>query len=335
MAMRASRLLSILILLQLRGRLTAEALAAEFEVSVRTIYRDIDALSAAGVPVYGDRGPGGGFQLLDGYRTRLTGLSAAEAEALFLIGLPAQAAALGIGAAAALAGHKLLAALPPEAGATAGRAGARFHLDPVDWYRDAAPAPQLPTVARAVLDQQVLAMRYESWTRVGDWIVEPLGVVLKAGSWYLVAGGHGKIRTFRVAAIVSAQPTGDKFERPRDFDLARHWAAGLQQFEARLRGAVATIEATAEGQKRIAALGAFAAAAVAAAEGDVVRLPFETIDQAALMLLGIGPEIRIIAPVELRTALHALARKVAGLSEPAPDAYMAGDRMLAESPESS
>lgn len=333
--MRASRLLSILILLQLRGRLTAEALAAECEVSVRTVYRDIDALSAAGVPVYGDRGPGGGFQLLDGYRTRLTGLSAAEAEALFLIGLPAQAAALGIGSAAALAGHKMLAALPPEAGATAGRVGARFHLDPVDWYRDAAPAPLLPTVARAVLDQQVLAMRYASWTRVGDWIVEPLGVVLKAGSWYLVAGGHGKIRTFRVAAIVAAAPTGDSFERPRDFDLARHWTAGLQQFEAKLRRAVATIEATAEGQKRLAALGAFAAAAVAASEGGIVRLPFETIDQAALMLLGIGPELRVVDPVELRTALHALARKVAGLSEPAAGAYMAGDRILAESPESS
>ena len=130
--MRASRLLSMLILLQLRGRLTADVLAAEFEVSLRTIYRDIDHLSAAGIPVYADRGPGGGFRLLEGYRTKLTGLTAMEAEALALAGLPGPAADLGLGAALGAGRLKLLAAMPAGMREGAGRIGERFHLDPLE-----------------------------------------------------------------------------------------------------------------------------------------------------------------------------------------------------------
>ncbi len=192
--MRASRLLSILILLQLRQRLTAEELAEEFEVSVRTIYRDIDALSAAGVPVYGDRGPGGGFQLLDGYRTKLTGLDASEAEAMLLIGLPGEAQAMGLGDAATRARNKLLAALPKAGSEEANRIAGRFHLDSRDWYRAARPTPFLSRVARAVLDRRLLTMTYDSWKARADWRVEPLGLVLKAGHWYLVGRGHGKVR---------------------------------------------------------------------------------------------------------------------------------------------
>ncbi|MFC3710993.1 helix-turn-helix transcriptional regulator [Sphingoaurantiacus capsulatus] len=338
--MRASRLLSILILLQLRGRLTADALAAEFEVSVRTIYRDIDALSAAGVPVYGDRGPGGGFELLDGYRTRLTGLSAAEAEALFMIGLPGPAAALGIGPAASVAGNKLLAALPSGAGDAAGRIGSRFHLDPVNWYRAADSVPHLPAVGRAVLDEVRVTMRYESWTGERDWEVEPVGVVLKAGAWYMVARGAGKLRIFRVSNLRAFAATEEKFVRPADFDLATFWTEEMARFETELRPGIAVVDATAEGLIRLAGLGAFAEVAVAAAEGNRVRLPIETIGQAALMLLGVGPEIDVIDPPELRTALAALAgqvvaRHAAALPELSHAAYMASDDRLAESPEPS
>ncbi|HST35606.1 MAG TPA: WYL domain-containing protein [Allosphingosinicella sp.] len=314
--MRASRLLSILILLQLRVRLTAEALAEEFEVSVRTIYRDIDALSAAGIPVYGDRGPGGGFQLLDGYRTRLTGLAAGEAEALMMIGLPGPAAALGLGGAAARVRGKLLAALPAAGSAEAGRTAARFHVDPVDWYRADEPVRHLPAIARAVLDQRVVTMTYESWKGIRDWRIEPLGLVLKGGSWYLAARGAEKVRIFKVSNILDQAVGEEGFERPADFDLPRWWAAELKRFEADLRPGIAVLRGSPECLRRLAELGAYAAeAALGAKAADSegwrqLDLPIETIEQAALLVLGIGPEVEVIAPPELRACLRRLAEEV-------------------------
>ena len=314
--MRTSRLLSILIQLQLRGGATAEALAREFEVSVRTIYRDIERLGEAGVPVYADRGPGGGFRLIEGYRTRLTGLAADEAEALFMIGLPGPAAALGMGPAASNAGRKMLASLPSTSGATAGRLSDCFHLDPVEWYRDDEPLPQLPVIARAVLDQTVLAMTYDSWRGVRERVVEPLGLVLKAGAWYLVARSDGGTRIYKVANILRHDVQDTRFERPADFDLAAWWSNETARFEAGLRPGLAVLSATVVGLKRLLQLGAFAKCAVQAAEdadGDGwsrVALPIETIDHAALLLLGIGPEIRVHEPQALRTRLRELAEEM-------------------------
>lgn len=315
--MRASRLLSILMLLQLRQRATAEALAAEFGVSVRTIYRDVDELSAAGIPVQADRGPGGGFQLVDGYRTRLTGLTAAEAEALLMIGLPGPAAALGLGSAAAGAQAKVLASLPTASLAGAGRLATRFHLDPVDWYRAAPPVDHLPELARAVLGQRRAAITYESWTRTRDWRVEPLGLVLKAGSWYVVAGTVKGIRTFRVSNVRALVVLDATFERPRRFDLQSYWSESLARFEADLRKGAALLRVSPAGRDRLARLGAYAARAVASAlpaEPDGwtrVRLPIESVEQAALALLGVGPEVEVVAPDALRDRTRALAREVA------------------------
>lgn len=314
--MRASRLLSILMLLQLRDRLTAEALAVEFEVSVRTIYRDIDKLAEAGVPVYADRGPGGGFRLIDGYRTRLTGLAADEVEALLMIGLPGPAAALGMGPAASNASRKMLASLPRSSGDMAGRMGARFHLDPVDWYRDDEPLQQLPAIARAVLDQSVLAMTYDSWRGVRERVVEPFGLVLKAGAWYLVARSEGVARIYKVANILRHEVQDTHFERPPDFDLVAWWSAETARFEAGLRTGTAQLRATALGLKRLSQLGAFAQRAVqTAAPADdagwsCLSLPIETIDHAALTLLGIGPEIVVLAPDALRLRLRDLAADI-------------------------
>jgi predicted DNA-binding transcriptional regulator YafY len=314
--MRASRLLSILILLQLRGQLTAEYLAEEFEVSVRTIYRDIDALSAAGIPVYGDRGPGGGFQLLDGYRTKLTGLDPEEAEAMLLIGLPGAAQAMGLGNAAARARNKLLVALPGAGRDEANRIAARFHLDTSDWYRAARPTPFLAQVARAVLDRQLFAMTYQSWTAKRDWTVQPYGLVLKAGNWYLVANGHGKVRNFNVADILALNALTGRFDPPEEFDLATWWAESARAFETRLRPGTAKLRASPVGLQRLRLLGAFAGEAVARA-GPVdengwrlVDLPLETIGSAAPALLGIGPEIDVIEPAALAAEIGRLATLV-------------------------
>lgn len=323
--MRASRLLSILMLLQLRGRQTAESLAAEFEVSVRTIYRDVDELSASGVPVISDRGPGGGFQLRDGYQTRLTGLASDEAEAMLMIGLPEAATALGLGQAAATAGRKLMAALPSSGRPGAERIGERFHLDPLDWYRESDAVPQLPAIARAVLDERVVTMTYESWFGQREWRIEPLGLVLKAGAWYVVAQGgaaRDNVRTFKVASICKYDVLETNFARPRDFKLAEYWRASLVRFEAGLRPAQATLRASPRGLDRLAELGRYAAQAVRkaseAAEPDAsdtrgwttVTFPIENVQHAARLLLGIGPDVEALEPSELREAICMVATRM-------------------------
>lgn len=314
--MRASRLLSILILLQLRGRLTADYLAEEFEVSMRTVYRDIDALSAAGIPVYGDSGPGGGFQLLDGYRTKLTGLGPKEAEAMLLIGLPSAAQAMGLGNAADRARNKLLVALPGTARDEADRIAKRFHLDTTDWYRAARPTPHLSRIARAVLDRRSLAMTYQSWTARREWTVEPFGLVLKTGHWYLVAKGYGKLRSFNVADILALEVLPDQFSPPEEFDLATWWLESARSFEEQLRPGTAILRASPIGLQRLRLLGSFAGEAVANAEPtgndgwSIVKLPLETIESAAPALLGIGPEIDVIKPVELGDEIARLAELV-------------------------
>lgn len=315
--MRASRLLSLLMLLQLRGSVTASALAAELEVSERTIYRDIDALSEAGVPVYGDRGPGGGFQLLDGYRTRLTGLDSAEAEAMFIGGVPGLALALGVGDAAGRAWNKLMLALPAHARQNAGRMGGRFHLDDADWYHLAEETPFLPDVTRAIMDGTRARMRYESWSGVRDWVIDPLGLVLKAGNWYFAGRSDARVLVFKVASIRQFAATDEQFDWPADFDLAGFWADHLTAFEARLRPLTADLRLSALGRDRLARRGRFAADAVtragpADAQGwaDVV-LPIESLDQAALLLLGLGPEVQVTAPDELRARTCALALELA------------------------
>lgn len=314
--MRASRLLSILILLQLRGRLTASDLAIEFEVSERTIYRDIDALSAAGIPIYGDRGPGGGFQLLDGYRTRLTGLSTGEAEAAMMIGLPGPAAELGLGTEASAARNKLMSALPDAGAALADRMAARFHLDPIDWYRGSEALPYLPTIARAVLDQRALRMRYESWQGVRNWNVEPLGLVLKAGIWYLAARGAEKVRVFRVSQIQALTVSDAGFERPVDFHLATWWRTEQARFEADLFTTEAVVRASVEGCKRLAAQsprGATAVSAAAPADPDGWRrmtMMIEDADHGAREMLALGAEIEVVGPDSFRQRIAALAREI-------------------------
>ena len=197
--MRASRLVSLLLILQSRGGQTAAELARELEVSVRTIHRDVDALSASGVPIYADRGPHGGIRLVDGYRTRLTGMTADEAEALFLAGLPGPAAELGLGTVVAAARLKVLASLPTELRGRASRLVERFHLDAAAWYHPDEAVPCLGELSEAVWEARRVKIGYDRGDKTVDRILEPLGLVLKAGVWYLVAGVDGQPRTYRVS----------------------------------------------------------------------------------------------------------------------------------------
>jgi predicted DNA-binding transcriptional regulator YafY len=315
--MRASRLLSILMLLQTRGRMTAEALAEEFEVSIRTIYRDIDQLSAAEVPVYADRGPNGGFELLDGYRTKLTGLSPSEAATLFLAGLPGPAAELGLADILTTAQLKLTAALPEGARATAKRVSARFHLDPVGWFRGSEDARLLPTIANAVWSETWISVRYKRYTGIVSRKLRPLGLVLKGGVWYIVALAGEQARTYRVSNIVELTETQERFERPKDFDLVRFWSNASRAYEVGLYRGKATLRVSPLGMMKLDQLGSAVAEAAAQtasapdAEGWVrVVIPIERSQQAAADLIRLGLDVEVLEPLELRDRLVELAGEV-------------------------
>lgn len=325
--MRASRLLSLQMLLETQGRMSAQALSQALEVSVRTLYRDVDQLSAAGVPIYAERGRHGGFALLPGWKTTLTGLTPSEAQAVFLSGLPGPAQELGLGGDVEGARLKLLSSLPASWREDAQRVSTRLHLDPVDWYRESDPTPHLPTVAAAVWSGHQVAMRYESWADTVERTVNPLGLVLKAGVWYLVAvpagaaaSAEGGPRTYRVSNIRAATALATPVRRPARFDLAGYWAQSIQRFEAGLYTGEAALLATPAGLKGLRALSRAVARAVAAAppprrkDGRVaVTIPIESVEHACGQLLRLSPQVEVLRPAALRRALVDRVRATAQL----------------------
>jgi predicted DNA-binding transcriptional regulator YafY len=307
---RASRLLSIQMLLQTRGRLSARELADSLEVSVRTLYRDVDQLTEAGVPIYAERGRLGGFQLLEGWQTTLTGLTPSEAQAVFLSGLAGPAAQLGLGTQVETAKLKLLAALPATWRDDAQRISSRLHLDPEDWYREAEPVPHLSAVAAAVWNERQLAIRYESWKSTARRTVNPWGLVLKAGTWYLVAGVADQPRTYRISNVREVQTLEARSRRPRKFELARYWSESVGRFESELYRGYAVLLATPEGLKGLRYLSRAVAKAIADVrpptrkDGRVkVRIPIESIEHATGQLLRLSPEVEAVEPASLRHSL--------------------------------
>lgn len=318
--MRASRLLSVLLLLQSRGRMSARSLASELGVSVRTILRDVDHLGEAGVPVTTERGRLGGFSLMEGWRTRLTGLTSNEARALFLAGLPGPARELGLGEALASAQLKLLATLPDGWQRDARRVGGRFHLDPVPWYRSATRSDHLSTVSDAVWNERRLFVRYGGWKGIVERTIDPLGLVLKAGEWYLVARSGGEPRTYRLSSILDLAVREGSFSRPTSFDLVTYWAESTARFEREIYRGTAVVRTTRAGLKRLRGWSAPVAAAVEVAttaphrRGLVrVTVPIESVERAAPEILRMGPDVEVLEPVELRERVAAVAAAVATL----------------------
>ncbi|WFE40358.1 YafY family protein [Micromonospora sp. WMMD998] len=318
--MRASRLVSLLLLLQTRGRMTAQELADALEVSVRTVYRDVESLGAAGVPVYADRGPAGGYRLVEGYRTRLTG---PEAEALFLAGLPGPAAELGLASVVAAAELKVRAALPDDLADRSGRIRQRFHLDAPGWFRHPEATPHLATLAGAVWDDRLVRLRYRRWRapREVTRLVAPLGVVLKAGRWYLVARCGDHLRTYRVGAVLDAAVTDERYERPDGFDLAAYWREWTARYErdvyrdrARIRLTAAALEFMPYVFPPEMSRAARTAAGEPGPDGWLeTTVPIESVRHAHAELLKLGAEVEVLAPAELRDRFAATARALTRL----------------------
>jgi len=328
---RASRLVQLLLILQSRGRVTARVLAEELEVSERTIHRDVDALSAAGVPIYAERGPHGGIQLVDGYRTRLTGLTGDEAEALFLSGLPGPAAELGLGTVVAAARLKVLASLPAELRARASRLVERFHLDAAGWFQASESVPHLAVLADAVWEARRLRITYRRGESAVDRVIEPLGLVLKAGVWYVVAAADDEIRTYRARRIRAVQPTGETFGRPAEFDLARHWTESAAAYERDMPRVAVTmrLENGALGRlmdvvgERVVRDAERIEDPDAPAGWTTLRLTADWPDEVPGRLVGLGGSVEILEPDAVRDEAIALARAMLARHEDADAALAA------------
>ncbi|QJR10496.1 hypothetical protein DSM104443_01560 [Usitatibacter rugosus] len=284
-------------LLQGEGRMSATRLAEKMGVSVRTIHRDIEELSASGVPVVADRGATGGFSLMEGWRTRLTGLTPVEAT--------------------------VMSSLPDSWQADSRRVASRFHLDPVGWYRAPARADHLAAVADAVWKERRLKIRYDSWKGVSERTIEPLGLVLKGGEWYVVAQTGKGHATYKVANIQAVERLGATFRRPAKFDLGSYWTESLERFSAGLYRGTAVVRASALGLKRLKLLSDAVAKAVERAPEKVdargwleVEIPIESVEHAAMELIKVGAECEVVAPRELRAMMASVASELAGLYGP-------------------
>jgi predicted DNA-binding transcriptional regulator YafY len=315
---RASRLVSVLLLLQARGQLTAGELARELEVSERTIHRDVEALSASGVPIYAERGAHGGIRLVDGYRTRLTGMTADEAEALFLAGLPGPAAELGLGTVVAAAQLKVLASLPPELRTRASRLVERFHLDAGEWFHANQPVPHLGALSDAVWNAHRITIEYDRGSGPVSRQIEPLGVVLKAGTWYVIAANDGQVRTYRVSRVAAVEPGKTPFERPVGFDLAAYWTDSSAAYEREVPRieVVLRVRPDRVDQLRAAVGNAIVDAADYLAEADPdgwlrLRLRLDWPDEAHRTLLRAGRWVEVLAPPEIRARVVSTARAIA------------------------
>jgi predicted DNA-binding transcriptional regulator YafY len=313
--MRADRLVSMLMLLQSRGRVAAPELAQALGVSVRTIYRDMDALSSAGIPVYAERGADGGCCLVEDYRTDLTGLNQDEARALFMLTAPGPLDSLGVGQKMRSALRKLAAALPgyletPQTlpGMRGGRTRAQVYLDWTGWEHHSGPGEFPGMLYRAMQRKEQVWLTYKAWSGVETTqLASPLGLVAKTGEWHLAWLGHAKLHWQRVRDLLQVAPGGVNFEDPPDFDLEAAWHANLADWEAGqvlyLVQARAVPAAVAELRRRQGLIVQRQSAAPAPDGRLEVDLAFSSLEAARQNLMGLGRAVEVLEPLPLRLAI--------------------------------
>ncbi|ASR38437.1 transcriptional regulator [Prauserella marina] len=318
--MRAERLVALLFTLQSRRNATVPELATALGVSERTMHRDIAALQASGVPLWTEQGRHGGVRLVEGWRSRLDGLTSREAVAIFAMGVPRALAELGLGTAVSAAHAKLAATLPAPLREQAQHLAQRFHLDAPGWFRGEDDTEHLAAVATAVWEQRRTRIGYRRGGDVVERDADPLGLVLKAGVWYLVAKVGADIRTYRASRIVGTTDLGERFERPADFDLASWWQTSSVQFERSLRTQRVRLRLSAAGVRALPAIldtdQAREALEQAGKPGDEwteIELEMEDIPIAVSQLLGLGAEVEVLAPPAARSAFAEAARRMAEL----------------------
>ena len=325
--MRASRMVTLLLHLQVRGQASGKELARQLEVSERTVQRDVEALVAAGVPVRSNRGPAGGYRLDGGYRTRLTGVGLDEAGALAFLGLAGPAEQLGLGDMLEGARIKVWASLTGEARQRAGRTAERFHLDPVRWYGTPEPVPCLTQLADAVWRDRRVRMQYVRDGRAATREVDPLGLVLAAGDWYLVALRDQQRRTYRVSRVRSAELLDEPVVRPAQFDLAQTWAAARRELEDEEQTSVeVTVRVAARALPRLRRLVPVhgQARVPVTATGEIeLTVPFDNEFWAVSAILSLGAAVEVLGPAAMRQRVAdevrgAAAHYTAGGRAPGP-----------------
>ncbi|MVO98070.1 helix-turn-helix transcriptional regulator [Paenibacillus lutrae] len=310
--MRADRLIAILLALQNRGRMTSRELADRLEVSERTIHRDMEALSAAGIPVVAERGSHGGWTLREGYRTNLTGMKSGEMKSLMLAHPSGLVQDLGLRGAFDDAFQKLLAAFPVSLHREAELVRQRIHIDGAGWRQHEGQLPFLSLIQEAVWDERRLRIRYKREEDYVERILDPLGLVAKGSIWYLIASVENSMRTYRISRLTDAAALNETFERPESFDLAAYWEESTAAFRYNLPRYPARLRLKERTLQRLAAQWYVNVLHSSPVEDDCLEadIEFRTLESACEILLGHGRNIYIIEPPELKQRVLEEARAI-------------------------
>lgn len=313
--MRADRLVNIMILLQNRGKMTAEELSNELEVSVRTILRDMDALTNAGFPIISERGKGGGWLLLDNFRSKLSGLTIDDMKSLFLIPSGELLEDLGLNNQTLDTRQKLLASIPTTFREEAQAMWERIHIDAGTWRESKEKAGALKTVQQAVCDNKKLKIYYEQADgEQKERLIEPLGLVAKGNKWYLVALRDGELRNYRVSRIYHAKIENETFKRPPNFNLVAYWEQSKVEFIQKLPKYDVEVEIHPEIMKRIQFTGKFVKVIKSENPNKNKWIPatlsFNDQQEAVEFILGFANKIKVVSPTDIIDKVVSLAISV-------------------------